>query len=1540
MKRSRTITITIIILALAFILASRPTPAASQGESTTGHTEASLPESARSDYCKTLIYDDITTDTTWTAANSPYCIDTHYWIDVYTDTNRASVTLTIEPGVVVKGEEWHMVLICGASTLSIGQNATLKILGTENNPVIFTTRYENEDWGKIIFQDNARPDDSLIEHAIFEYGAAHYYNPGGDCSIFTEEMIEVNGGSPTIRYSTFRYSQLSGLEVNDGSPTIQENDFIENTQDGLQLEGGTPEVINNQVTQNGRDGFWIGGGTPEIRDNLIAENQDDGFDIGDGSPQIVTNQVLNNVGDGFFIGHGEVVISDTLIMANGDDGLEVQYPNANMDFAELTIIGNADFGMFNNDPNTCLDARNFDWGDPSGPLDSSNANDCALLYNPGGKGDRISNGIIYSGWVGGAQQLSINTWGPPVFSPGQDVTFLIQYNNSMDQTAEDVILTADIPSNFLYQTSTQDGTYWRDTYHNQVFWKLGDLEVGDYGRVALTLGLPWGLPDFSGFLRTNIGARNAQSAIAIDIDEYLNYNPLEATSTIFLTEAEVDALLAAEPDLQELLDYAIEQGYYDMQVTQQVIFDNGKTVTRMFLIDPEGAGITIVSSDGETAFIQAYAGTEFSIYDTTGGLRYDPNGTYEGWGAWAERQSPSIDDCIINCFSNSFGDKVLSEISDTYDKLMNGKTCGECLVKPSWIGCTKCGKAVANAYFPGLSLWNPWRYADAVLDATGCLVDCTADPEKHACEYTKVECYDSFLVRYEVTDIPGSGYRYKICEDGRLSSTWKYLSCNAAIAKGKLCYDDLASDYIYEVDENGIIEDDPCEESRCNETGKGGSLFQAYNLACADAAASAKCNGTPYRVATAHDPNAKSADVVDYALPGQQINYTIEYENTGSGTATSVFIFDRLDVNLDGSTLVINDGGEYNSASRLLSWDIGTLSAGQGGQVTFSVKVANNVPAGTEIVNQADVHFPSALEVTPTNPVVHIINDVIANPQSLETEAGVALNITLIGAALSGGSLSYTLLDEPVNGDLTGTPPNLSYTAAADFNGQDGFSFVVSDGTKQSYPAAVRISVTPATGDSQPPTVVRTSPTEGDTDVRIIPGDPNADFYLPAIKATFSEQVDPSTIDETTFTVNGLTGNVGYLAGSKTAVFYPDTPLQVSTTYQATLTTGVQDNSGNPLQAAHTWSFTTVDPVSIQISTLGTNGTISYGDVPLGASSHQVVSIASVGTDDLTIGMVTLGGTDSAEFSLNQDGCSSQTLAPEDTCSLRVVFAPASEGDKQATLSIPSNDPDSPTTTIPVSGTGVAAATGTIYLPLMLKGQSSQPTGWITILQENFEGSFPGDWYLTDTEPDGFEYLWDKSNCRSYEGDFSAWGIGGGRDGSTLPCFSYYPNNANSWMIYGPFSLADASGGDLVFRTWMNTERDGDKYDYLFRGFSLDGSQFYGSRTAGNSQGDWIERTMDLTDVPTLGDITGQSQVWLGLAFVSDYSVNYPEGAHVDQILLRKYVPGTAASWAVPTPHSPTELPATMVEVPAVLEFPHPHLLRHQPTPGQGAVVR
>jgi hypothetical protein len=107
---------------------------------------------------------------------------------------------------------------------------------------------------------------------------------------------------------------------------------------------------------------------------------------------------------------------------------------------------------------------------------------------------------------------------------------------------------------------------------------------------------------------------------------------------------------------------------------------------------------------------------------------------------------------------------------------------------------------------------------------------------------------------------------------------------------------------------------------------------------------------------------------------------------------------------------------------------------------------------------------------------------------------------------------------------------------------------------------------------------------------------------------------------------------------------------------------------------------------SPQISVSSTS--LDFGSVDVGNSSFTNLTVTNSGSDDLIIGQLTVGGADALDFDTRNDDCTGATLAPSRNCTLQIVFAPRHTGSRSATLSISSNDPDTPTQTVSLSGSG------------------------------------------------------------------------------------------------------------------------------------------------------------------------------------------------------------------------------------------------------------
>lgn len=220
--------------------------------------------------------------------------------------------------------------------------------------------------------------------------------------------------------------------------------------------------------------------------------------------------------------------------------------------------------------------------------------------------------------------------------------------------------------------------------------------------------------------------------------------------------------------------------------------------------------------------------------------------------------------------------------------------------------------------------------------------------------------------------------------------------------------------------------------------------------------------------------------------------------------------------------------------------------------------------------------------------------------------------------------------------------------------------------------------------------------------------------------------------------------------------------------------------------------------------------------------------------------------------------------------------------------------------------------TTTTYLPLIAHNFPYGPAGWVVLTTQDFEEDFPPGWNVYDHfGNDGLEFFWASKNCRPYPGGgYSGWAIGGGVDGSGLACGSLYPSDADSWMVYGAFSLVNTTAADLKFKAWYDTA---DSSDQLCVGASPNGATFYQVCRHGTSNG-WVDMSLNLGNIPGYGSMLNRSKVWVGIQFIS-YTfapTKKPEGAYVDNILLRKCPSGatcasqstTTATEGVPAVHT------------------------------------
>lgn len=176
-----------------------------------------------------------------------------------------------------------------------------------------------------------------------------------------------------------------------------------------------------------------------------------------------------------------------------------------------------------------------------------------------------------------------------------------------------------------------------------------------------------------------------------------------------------------------------------------------------------------------------------------------------------------------------------------------------------------------------------------------------------------------------------------------------------------------------------------------------------------------------------------------------------------------------------------------------------------------------------------------------------------------------------------------------------------------------------------------------------------------------------------------------------------------------------------------------------------------------------------------------------------------------------------------------------------------------------------------------------------TLMSQTFEGAFPTTgWKLLDVQPDSNDYQWGATTFQFAAGVKSAWPAAGGINKLDAAAHNY-PNNMNSWMMYGPFDLGSATDAQVSFKLRYQIEPT---HDYAFYGVSTDGVTFYGYEWSGSS--DWK------TVTSSLQSYVGQKNVWVIWEFASD-SATTDQGPFIDNVVLTKTSSGCGSAASAPS---------------------------------------
>ncbi|MCX6031445.1 MAG: hypothetical protein NT169_19370 [Chloroflexi bacterium] len=168
------------------------------------------------------------------------------------------------------------------------------------------------------------------------------------------------------------------------------------------------------------------------------------------------------------------------------------------------------------------------------------------------------------------------------------------------------------------------------------------------------------------------------------------------------------------------------------------------------------------------------------------------------------------------------------------------------------------------------------------------------------------------------------------------------------------------------------------------------------------------------------------------ANPGDDLTYTIAYDNHGYGPAENTTIVDTLPERM--TFVGASNGGAYDPATRKITWNLGTVNNGVSGQLTVQVKLdpvypagtttlTNNVTISTTTVGEQDTSDNAASDTTNVFAKVELAITKIAAPEPVD--AGAPLTYT-IGWIVDGNAFApgVTIVDT--------LPQTVTFVSASD----------------------------------------------------------------------------------------------------------------------------------------------------------------------------------------------------------------------------------------------------------------------------------------------------------------------------------------------------------------------------------------------------------------------------------------------------------------------------------------------------------------------------
>ena len=192
--------------------------------------------------------------------------------------------------------------------------------------------------------------------------------------------------------------------------------------------------------------------------------------------------------------------------------------------------------------------------------------------------------------------------------------------------------------------------------------------------------------------------------------------------------------------------------------------------------------------------------------------------------------------------------------------------------------------------------------------------------------------------------------------------------------------------------------------------------------------------------------------------------------------------------------------------------------------------------------------------------------------------------------------------------------------------------------------------------------------------------------------------------------------------------------------------------------ASHNWySMEYTDDPNLQPYMLiitspvvATPGAHDFGIIEVGCTAEQSFMIKNQGSQLIEIDTITVTGVDAADFSIQYDGCSGESLSQLGSCTFDIVYEPMSTGARNAEIMISLTDPEINKPNIPLTADSREVCTGNF------DGDNDTDDSDLAIFAADFgrtdcdgncEGDFDGDGDVDGSDLATFAADFGRTDC-------------------------------------------------------------------------------------------------------------------------------------------------------------------------------------------------